>query len=78
MHHSYKRPSSQTLFMRNLFLTFIALFLTVSQLQAQADSIAKYPKKEIEKKMKIAKKAMFNHALVEMLLKISGCTLPTI
>ena len=27
--------------MRNLFLTFIALFLTVSQLQAQADSIAK-------------------------------------
>ena len=40
--------------------------------------ISKYPKKEIEKKMKIAKKAMFNHALVEMLLKISGCTLPTI
>jgi hypothetical protein len=27
--------------MRNLLLTFIALFLTVSQLQAQADSIAK-------------------------------------
>ena len=27
--------------MRNFFLTFIALFLTVSQLQAQADSIAK-------------------------------------
>jgi thiol:disulfide interchange protein DsbD len=27
--------------MRNLFLTFIALFMTVSQLQAQADSIAK-------------------------------------
>ena len=27
--------------MRNLFLTFIALFLSVSQLQAQADSIAK-------------------------------------
>ena len=40
--------------------------------------ISKYPKKEIEKKIKMAKKAMFSHALVEMLLKISGWTLPTI
>ena len=40
--------------------------------------ISKYPKKEIEKKMKITKKIIFKVAFVEMLLKISGCTLPII
>jgi hypothetical protein len=34
--------------------------------------ISKYPKKEIEKKINTIKKIIFNVALVEILLKISG------
>jgi len=40
--------------------------------------ISKNPKKEILKKIKIRKKIIFNQGLVEILLKISGCKLPTI
>ena len=39
--------------------------------------ISKNPKNEILKKMNIIKKIIFNHGLVDILLKISGCTLPT-
>ena len=39
--------------------------------------ISKNPKNEILKTMNIIKKIIFNHGLVEILLKISGCTLPT-
>ena len=38
--------------------------------------ISKKPKKEMEKNIKITKKIIFNTGLVEMLLKISGCTFP--
>jgi hypothetical protein len=37
---------------------------------------SKYPKKEMAKKINITKKITFSHGLVEMLLKISGCTFP--
>lgn len=38
--------------------------------------ISKYPKKEMAKNMNTTKKKIFNHALVEILLNISGCTFP--
>ena len=40
--------------------------------------ISKNPKNEILKTINITKKLIFNHGLVEILLKISGCTFPTI
>ena len=40
--------------------------------------ISKKPKKEILKNINMIKKIIFNQGLVEILLKISGCTLPTI
>ena len=40
--------------------------------------ISKNPKKEILKNINMIKKIIFNQGLVEILLKISGCTLPTI
>ena len=38
--------------------------------------ISKNPKKEILKKTNMIKNIIFNQGLVEILLKISGCTLP--
>jgi hypothetical protein len=38
--------------------------------------ISKKPKKDMEKNIKIIKNIIFNQGLVEILLKISGCTLP--
>ena len=40
--------------------------------------ISKNPKKEILKNINMIKKIIFNQGLVDILLKISGCTLPTI
>ena len=40
--------------------------------------ISKNPKKEILKNINMIKNIIFNQGFVEILLKISGCTLPTI